>query len=71
MKKLDYSNQHFKEMSQIDLMNVKGGGFWSWLIGNLLWESAKSVALDAPVREGSVPQLEMSGGYYVMPSDNA
>ena len=71
MKKIDYQSQHFEEMSQIDLVNLDGGGFLEWLFGNLAWEAAKSTVLYSPIREGSVPDLEMSGGYYVMPSDNA
>jgi hypothetical protein len=71
MKKIDYHSQHFMELNQIDLVNLNGGGFFKWLFGNIAWEAVKSITVDAPIREGSVPDQEMSGGYYVMPSDNA
>ncbi len=71
MKKIDYRSHHFEEMNHIDLVNLNGGGFWTWFVGAALWDLTKAALTASPIREGEVPELEMSGGYYVMPSDNA
>ncbi len=71
MKKIDYRSQHFEEMNHIDLVNLNGGGFLTWILANLAWEVLKNEITKSPIREGEMPELEMSGGYYVMPSDNA
>lgn len=71
MKNLSYDSQNFQELSQIDLTNLNGGGILKWIVENLIWEASISLLTSSPGREGPLPEPKMSGGYYVMPSDNA
>ena len=71
MKNLSYDSQNFQELSQIDLTNLNGGGILRWIVENLIWEASISLLTASPGREGPLPEPKMSGGYYVMPSDNA
>lgn len=71
MKNLSYDSQNFQELSQIDLTNLNGGGILKWIVENLIWEASISLLTSSPGRVGPLPEPKMSGGYYVMPSDNA